>query len=56
MEDVEPFLGPDVKATRTSHYTTCFTHADLAPRNIIIIRNGRVAAILDWAIAGWYPE
>ncbi|TLD22444.1 hypothetical protein PspLS_08165 [Pyricularia sp. CBS 133598] len=32
-----------------------FTHGDLAGRNIII-RDGRVAAIIDWETAGWYPE
>ncbi|CAK7237165.1 hypothetical protein SCUCBS95973_009869 [Sporothrix curviconia] len=54
-EDVAPFLGPDVEHTHTTRYRTCFTHADLAPRNIIV-REGRVAAIVDWAYSGWYPE
>ncbi|KAF7552900.1 hypothetical protein G7046_g7265 [Stylonectria norvegica] len=27
----------------------------LVPRNVIV-RNGRVAAIIDWGFAGWYPE
>ncbi|OAA43642.1 Protein kinase-like domain protein [Metarhizium rileyi] len=55
MDDVAPFLGEDVVKVHTSCYRTCFTHADLAPRNIIV-RNGRLAAIVDWAYAGWYPE
>lgn len=55
MEDVEVCLGREVATTHTSRYRTCFTHADLAPRNIII-RRGRVAAIIDWGFAGWYPE
>lgn len=33
-----------------------FTHADLAPRNVLIGENGQVSAILDWEDAGWYPE
>lgn len=33
-----------------------FTHADLAPRNILVGENGQVTAILDWEYAGWYPE
>ncbi|WEW59036.1 hypothetical protein PRK78_004504 [Emydomyces testavorans] len=33
-----------------------FTHADLAPRNILVDEHGRVSAILDWEDAGWYPE
>ncbi|KAI0369520.1 kinase-like protein [Pilatotrama ljubarskyi] len=33
----------------------CFTHADLAPRNIVV-KDGRLAGIIDWEFAGWYPE
>ncbi|KAI6767716.1 hypothetical protein HG530_005725 [Fusarium avenaceum] len=55
MEDVAPFLGQKVAKMHTSTYQTHFTHADLCPKNIIV-RNGRVAAIIDWEFAGWYPE
>ncbi|RSM18746.1 hypothetical protein CDV31_002466 [Fusarium ambrosium] len=55
IQDVAPFLGPEVAKVHTSHYKTHFTHADLAPRNIIV-RRGRVVAIIDWEFAGWYPE
>ena len=55
IEDVSLSLGEEVAKVHTTQYQTCFTHADLAPRNIIV-KNGRVAAILDWAFAGWYPE
>ncbi|EFY87368.1 hypothetical protein J3458_015500 [Metarhizium acridum] len=55
IEDVEPFLGQEVAKTHTSSYATHFTHADLAPRNIMV-RNGRISAIIDWGFAGWYPE
>jgi len=48
-------LGHEVEKVHTSTYRTHFTHADLAPRNIIV-RDGRVAAIIDWAYSGWYPE
>lgn len=54
MEDV-PLLGDELAKTHTTRYQTHFAHADLAPRNIIV-RGGRVAAIIDWAFAGWYPE
>jgi hypothetical protein len=33
-----------------------FTHADIAPRNIIVNSEGEIAALLDWERAGWYPE
>ena len=31
------------------------SHGDLVPRNIIV-KEGRVQALLDWEYAGWYPE
>ncbi|KAF7292740.1 Kinase-like protein [Mycena indigotica] len=40
---------------RTESYRTVFTHCDLAPRNIII-KDKKIAAIVDWEMAGWYPE
>ena len=39
---------------RTNH-SIVFTHGDLAPRNIIV-RDGKIVALLDWEVAGWYPE
>ncbi|KAJ3752281.1 kinase-like domain-containing protein [Lentinula raphanica] len=32
-----------------------FTHCDLAPRNILV-KDGHIAAIIDWECAGWFPE
>lgn len=32
-----------------------FTHGDIASRNILV-RGGRIVALLDWEFAGWYPE
>jgi len=31
------------------------THGDLAARNILV-RDARVVAIVDWEMAGFYPE
>jgi tRNA A-37 threonylcarbamoyl transferase component Bud32 len=31
------------------------THGDIAPRNIIV-RDGKIVAILDWELSGFYPE
>ena len=36
-------------------YKTVFTHADLAPHNILV-KDGMIVAIIDWEFAGWYPE
>ena len=32
-----------------------FAHSDLRPQNIIV-KDGKVAAIIDWERSGWYPE
>ncbi|BGP64741.1 hypothetical protein NBRC10512v2_006106 [Rhodotorula toruloides] len=31
------------------------THGDLQPRNILV-RDGHLAALIDWELAGWWPE
>jgi hypothetical protein len=36
-------------------YPIVFTHGDIAARNILV-RDGRIVALLDWEFAGWYPE
>ncbi|KAL2816967.1 kinase-like domain-containing protein [Aspergillus granulosus] len=43
------------KFTLMDNHEIVFTHADFAPRNILV-EGGRVTAILDWEYAGWYPE
>ncbi|WEW60771.1 hypothetical protein PRK78_006259 [Emydomyces testavorans] len=35
---------------------TVFTHADIAPRNIMVDEKNRITGILDWEYAGWYPD
>ena len=40
------------------HFTThkvVFSHCDLAPRNIIV-KDGKIQGLVDWELAGWYPE
>ncbi|KAK2863694.1 hypothetical protein FQN49_004090 [Arthroderma sp. PD_2] len=36
-------------------YTTKYSHADLCPNNVLV-NNGKIAAIIDWEFAGWFPE
>jgi aminoglycoside phosphotransferase (APT) family kinase protein len=31
------------------------THGDISPRNILV-QNGKVVAVLDWEMAGYYPK
>jgi serine/threonine protein kinase len=48
-------ISKEMEVTHQTKYKICFTHADLAPRNIMV-KNGRIVAIIDWAFSGWYPE
>lgn len=40
---------------RADSYATRFTHADLSPSNIMV-KDGKITAIIDWEFAGWFPE
>ncbi|EER41973.1 conserved hypothetical protein [Histoplasma capsulatum H143] len=53
LENTAKVFGEDVVSCHSNNYQTFFSHSDLAPRNIII-RNGRIVGVVDWALAGWY--
>ncbi len=36
--------------------SSVFTHADIAPRNIMVDEQYRITGIIDWEAAGWYPD
>lgn len=36
--------------------SSVFTHADIAPRNIMVDERNFITGILDWGSAGWYPD
>jgi hypothetical protein len=55
LGDCTKVFGEVVTHCHSKQYQTRFCHADLAPRNIII-QGDRIAAIVDWQFAGWYPE
>ena len=55
IESCAKSFGEEAAKFHTQSYRTCFTHADLIPRNIIV-RGGRVVAIIDLAFSWWYPE
>ena len=37
-------------------YRTVFTHGDFSLHNILVNKDMKIAAIIDWEFAGWYPE
>ncbi len=41
--------------SKPTAYAAKFTHGDLVPSNIIV-KDGKIAAIIDWETAGWFPE
>lgn len=49
-------IGPYIRGMLDAHkHGIVFTHGDLRPDNVIV-KNGRVTAIIDWEMAGWYPD
>ncbi|KAF2755432.1 phosphotransferase enzyme family protein [Pseudovirgaria hyperparasitica] len=49
-------IGPYIRGMVNAYkHGIVFTHGDLRPDNIIA-KNGRVAAIIDWQMSGWYPD
>lgn len=49
-------VGPYIRGMLNSRkHDIVFTHGDLRPANIIV-KNGRLAAIIDWEMGGWYPS
>ena len=57
----DPTTGPEMDNLRKliddhsrTQSTVCFTHGDLAFRNIMV-KDGRITGIFDWELAGWLP-
>ncbi|KAF2432843.1 kinase-like protein [Tothia fuscella] len=55
LDDCTKVYAEAVTHCHSRKYRTCFCHADLAPRNIIVQR-GRITGVVDWQFGGWYPE
>ena len=55
LETCTEVFGETVTRCHSRQYRSCFTHADLCPRNIVVNR-GEIVAITDWEFGGWYPE
>jgi hypothetical protein len=48
--------NPTVTATLAKRHRIVFSHNDLSPRNVLVDSRGRLVGILDWEMAGWFPE
>ena len=56
LHDHTPPVHRDIyEALHRTDHEIVFSHGDLAFHNILV-RDGHIAAILDWEYAGWYPE
>ena len=49
------FYVETIKAGMRDNHKWRLTHGDMGPHNILV-DNGRITAVLDWEMAGWYPE
>ncbi|KAK2787593.1 hypothetical protein FQN53_005043 [Emmonsiellopsis sp. PD_33] len=36
--------------------SSVFTHADIAPRNIMVDERHQITGLVDWEYSGWYPD
>ena len=55
LEEASKSFSDTVIRVHERKYDVKFTHGDLGAQNILV-REGRVVAIVDWECAGWYPE
>lgn len=49
------FYIETLKASMRDNHKWRLTHGDIGPHNILV-ENGRITAVLDWELSGWYPE
>ncbi|KAJ2906786.1 hypothetical protein MKZ38_010777 [Zalerion maritima] len=55
LDDTPPAIARALASRLRTDHRVVFTHGDLTQSNIIV-REGRIVALLDWEYAGWYPE
>ncbi|KAF8153006.1 kinase-like domain-containing protein [Crassisporium funariophilum] len=53
-DDEELNRALDIRST--TQYKICLTHGDLTPHNILVDKNFRPVALIDWETASWMPE
>ena len=55
LDNTPPALGSAFSRRLRTNHRVVFTHGDLRPSNIMV-RDGKIVALLDFEVAGWYPE
>ncbi|KPI35635.1 uncharacterized protein AB675_4737 [Cyphellophora attinorum] len=56
LEQCQETFGDDVYESHRRDYRSVFSHADLCPRNIIIVMDSLQPVLIDWEFSGWWPE
>lgn len=52
-----PHAQEALAKTQGRTWRTVFAHGDLGPHNILWdVKGAKIAAIIDWEFAGWFPE
>ncbi|KAF8153026.1 kinase-like domain-containing protein [Crassisporium funariophilum] len=54
IDDEELSRALDIRSR--TQYKICLTHGDLTPTNILVDKNFRPVALIDWETASWMPE
>ena len=55
IEWFSDFYTETIKSGLRDDHKWRLTHGDMGPHNILV-ENGRITAVLDWELGGWYPE
>lgn len=55
FEQIPNYHGAIIRSMLKEEHTFLFSHGDMRTGNILI-RNGQLAAVIDWEFAGFYPE
>lgn len=55
IQDQSDFYVETIKSCMKDNHQWRLTHGDMGPHNILV-ENGRITAVIDWEMAGWYPE
>lgn len=55
LPDEYPLAQQPLEKIKDRTWRTVFTHGDLAPHNILW-KDGKIVAIIDWEMSGWFPE